>query len=1273
MGRIFIKREDAKNSSFHTPVLNDKLETILAKCEAGITWQELAIYNWGTDDPKEVNRALIETVGVRTVDDADPSKSVLDPALGPDGAAGKILLPKTWKKDGLALEKHHKITIKPLRPAPAIRINTLDKWFIPGDETCAINYGLEGIKERADKVDFEVYGSNYCKATAAADGEFLKFTYAALDIPLWKEKIGDGVDSRRSADVPEWRGRVDPGDGILKKRGATDRLLTVANSPYTVLLRYYRKAADEKARIVLDAFWPEWKKPGPGFEDDSVKIKWEIKDSNNKLTMGQLMITDKDNNVVHRAALPPSKLADGKHTYDKWNPDSTVIVPDKLPYRVQIQAHSNMEVDDGLALSVMHTEVRLYAHSDVNTHPTLPAEAGNYDKGPIEDSQCFDIAVCRRFLPDQDSSPPAVNSAKWIKLQLAKAGYYPGPVNADAIAGEARNALKEFQRSVPKPLPPPRAADDLAATNALAAKNAADLALTTDPTNAGLIDAAAKATEVHTAAQAWAAATIYSRLRADGSDTDADTLAVLATAAAGSRPMFSKSDRSDCTLDEADTRLKNKNESLIVWTDDRNIYTTPQHAGSIPATSPNMGMEDYRGGMSIGDAKVDRDRDSVARPWIPLELSLPLLSKSDPLYPTTPPRAVTANMRNAIGPLRVDWTFTEIGEDLSVVDTSQYDAARVRLRAYIDATVKRYPGTHNGKTCTNCPSTFGGVDLGGIRPEVTNSYYSVPFGLDTASLQPWKAHDSGNRSICTVTHFDSGDQTNQLDNKLFADYIGKAGVYLHLSNIGGDGYRFRAAVQFDELASVYDHPNWRVLKARYTKRPQAHTCKLRVWRRASLRGYVLWGLPGGGNWNTFRDGAAALYRPAFLHFIHESGAPADFPLNSLITAADEDAYKNVVRTYSTKAEYQILNRMSLSTRYVWPWCDHKHLGVIDIPGGTDLSTNYEETFLNPTVWNPTWRKFREPLMFYLLDRIERKEGKLRGHVIVEFDSSPTFYKQLYYCNAVAKHPNILIEKVAAGGSAVGDACHVTGCAGILEGGAYKKQYRCPTGHKTVDRYEPTAAAQVHVCGRNCTGTLQPQTGSQVKGFFASIVRMDVVQKTYECSECHRTVNHMEPPGSTARAGEVCGQACARNMAMTSSTGPLIIESAYHNLPFPAAGVALGATWIFREAGNANAGTWAHELGHHRHLQHAAMDPAAAASNGVDPLQHDSRDNTGLAAVAALSGKPGYEKQWDRCCIMSYTFDNGGADRLCFCGKCILKNRGWKVQQIPNPASGVAGP
>src|SRR5437879_200134 len=154
------------------PLLKKKAEAEKKKASKGDTlqklatdaglpdWKALALFNWGTVEPAEVNRALFETVGWEKAE-ADPGATVLVPH--PD-ADRELLIPKPWaKQEAFEIDKVHTFRKKPQPDPPvAIRIDSMSKWFIPGQESCDASYSLEGEDKNAKKVQMEVYGSNYC-------------------------------------------------------------------------------------------------------------------------------------------------------------------------------------------------------------------------------------------------------------------------------------------------------------------------------------------------------------------------------------------------------------------------------------------------------------------------------------------------------------------------------------------------------------------------------------------------------------------------------------------------------------------------------------------------------------------------------------------------------------------------------------------------------------------------------------------------------------------------------------------------------------------------------------------------------------------------------------------------------------------------------------------------------------------------------------------------------------------------------------------------------
>jgi len=92
-----------------------KSETLdgLAK-KAGLTWKELAKFNWGTDVPDEINKHLRDDVGC-TKKTKDGLNYVFDNSDKP----GIVLIPKKWEEIGLAPGGRH-----------VVRVRTLKRFFI---------------------------------------------------------------------------------------------------------------------------------------------------------------------------------------------------------------------------------------------------------------------------------------------------------------------------------------------------------------------------------------------------------------------------------------------------------------------------------------------------------------------------------------------------------------------------------------------------------------------------------------------------------------------------------------------------------------------------------------------------------------------------------------------------------------------------------------------------------------------------------------------------------------------------------------------------------------------------------------------------------------------------------------------------------------------------------------------------------------------------------------------------------------------------------------
>lgn len=158
---------------------------------------------------------------------------------------------------------------------------------------------------------------------------------------------------------------------------------------------------------------------------------------------------------------------------------------------------------------------------------------------------------------------------------------------------------------------------------------------------------------------------------------------------------------------------------------------------------------------------------------------------------------------------------------------------------------------------------------------------------------------------------------------------------------------------------------------------------------------------------------------------------------------------------------------------------------------------------------------------------------------------------------------------------------------------------------------------------------------------------------YTCPDGHRYLYYQR----TGIASRKTGAPCPHPNCSGDPLKVLAYVEQFNppSLGFPAVGVALGATWLFQDASDARGKTvWAHEIGHHRHLEHSANGPGA-----VKKL-HDNTANGHVAWGPGIQGSDDSKaRRWDRRCTMSYS-DVKYGELGHFCGVCLLRNRGWKV-------------
>ena len=1268
MGRVFRQKSDATP---YTPKPGDTFEGIVgSQCDKSanpkITCDEVALYNWGTAKPNEVARALVELLGVRKWTDDDPYKWELDPARG----IGKnVLIPKLMKKEGLAYEKDHKLKVKQQLPATAVRITKLDKWFLPAEETCDISWELEGVKARAAKLDFDVYASNYCKASPTNDHDFFTFTYSATpDVAIRQKSVTASAGERAKGDITDWKGESEASDGILKPAASAKRYVSAASSPYTVLLRYYQNDGDKKGLMRVDGFWPRWSGTGAGraVVADSLKIKWHCKDCPGGL-QGQFLVLDKDDTIVWRQAIPAAKCGNGDQEID-WSTDGTAIVQeDKMPYRVQIQVHTDKDTAAGFALAGMHTEVRLFVDKD--THPLeLDPYVAHTDKISL------DLSIADLYHKAKD--PEKGDGKLWTKFALAKAGYHPGPVNDGATNPNFESALNEFQRSVPK-----------------------------------------------------GGAGNYSRLAlSSGGDDNDETKAALGSLTQNRRrPWFGdpagRGDWAD-TVDAKGavtrefrkdpgflTALRNPDGRMILWVDDRNWYTDFAWIGASDDVNPTVrsivtgdpaDLGNLRGEYTAEDLRVGYDARDVARPWIPLQVDVRLLRKANTLSDAVAAEtdeAKAANMRKAIGPLRVDWSFDEIEEtetvnlatgnadlpkldgDIAAALGGLYNRERTRTKTALRYALDRMKATHPRLDIHKTSKYYNAPEsCGGIRPSSASTYFSKAFGTEYAeSLRPYIAKTTAIETIYTVVHDDLG----QGADGFFEKCQGRAGVYFHPSRMAGDGYQVRAQVRFEQ-APNYQFPNLDTLKARYPKLAQAQSTKFRQWRKCSVRAYLCWS-PVNSWSGTLPTAFRQFYTGCHLHMINELAATDGDLSVSPGTLFDVDGYRTMVKQclrsddprcgkwWNSRASWITLGAT------IWPWSGHRQYGIVE-PSAANLTAAKGFEDIKSRIWDPLWWKYATRVSLEMVKLIEKQTGRMRGHVVVEFQTTPVAYYRRYQCKRC--RDVFTFVQNADGPILKDEACPTSGCGDKWFGAGklrlvpkFEGYFVCsndPT-HIFGPSKEESAAGPGVWGGQAC-----PTCRTAGVAPVPTLSLEQVTSELYRCDTCNFEGWYGEPGAPGVRGSHqdqscpcLCGgkmkslnQALAAQprIELSNSVPATKVQYTFGGTPTPgmpssSLGNPVGVAINF--VGDAE--LWGHEVGHCRHHEHAGGAPPPGDPN----QEHDSTNNTTVNwADPAINETNPVNQNWDRACLMTYanqlkTYDNV-KDKRCFCFKCVLKNRGWKL-------------
>jgi len=1331
MAKLFDERSKARD---YVVKAGDTLASIATAEAPDIGgWEALARFNWGTARPREAVRALAETIGVATGDLAKPEfqSNPERMPLAPDAdLPGKLKIPVLFAKKDLAVEKTHKLKLKPIRAASAVAILELDRWFIPQHEACTVRYGLEGEAAAADKVLLDVFASNYCECTDWNKGNG---TYGSaadfVDVPVFTKDLARRAEERHDYGMPDdapWKGEVTATTGMLgRKTGdATHRHVNVAFSPYTVQVRYFKADADKDARLVLDPFWPAWKETptaqAVNVDDTTKKAAWNnaadadrgvlsIADKNgqsvylqeltgdllksgareftwdgkyrpgamnsrmgdvmladdksedkpykatittykrelettpmkltfkvkkaSKLARGILQITDGTGKLVYHKALKEALCGEGDHelAWDgkygagvKNSLDGDTIIPADLPYRVQIQLHRDGEAAEGLGLAAMQTEVRLAVHPKSRAPKDLLFD-------PFRDKPSLAFGVA----PLVPGKPPVEgDGTRWYQYMLAECGFHPGPVTGSSN-DDYKLALKEFKRSVP-------------ADGSVGGEN-------------------------------------FTRLVIDDAENDATKTAIKTLRPSDKRAWFgdrdqvrANADAVDLTIDKAAEKLRDPQAGIIAWVDGRQYYTQAAakddtNADFVTGTpaAESFGLKNYRGGFNIGDASVTRDEESVTRPWLPLRVHLPLLSRKKGLYDEPDPlgtgedaKKLLDAMRTAVGPLRVDWTFDELPPDFSEVDPADYDPQFTRSRRYVAWAIEQGKATRDHKD-TGRPATFTNCRkaLGGLRPAALDDYYKEAFGLDDLSLAPWRATAAAaTESIATVVH-DHLAAGQSKDTDLFLDALGTAGAYFHPSRIAGDGYRVRAQVRFEET-DAYKLPNLAVLKARYPIAPLANSARLRLWRKSSARGYIIWAAAGTGHWPAFMTNYRKRFRAAHVYFVHEGGTANTFAVTDVFDpgqASHRTRFENTVKN-NVAAAVQAAT-ITLKSDFIWPWSDDPRFGWSAVS-----TPNQTLTAFIDTVTTGTWRKFRDAVLLSILRTVEKK-GFLRGHLFVEFKDSPALTVVIYKCSGAPQHTILAMIKPGSPNPALGT------CAACAQPVA-------ATGFVYNLGSMNLPAVGIGLGATWLFTTSDENTWVHEVGHHRHLEHAASgpgAKPALHDSEANDVLLATPAAPAVATQGTAGAKTYGYQIIATDGTKPISGLS-------PVGKITTGATTL--NATNFNRVTWAAFPSATQYQVYRSESNGTPATTGlVGTVAGTTFDDKGAAAGAAAVAPAGswsavknstkaVDRGWDRHCVMSYAGCGGEyppSNKEYLCGKCLLRHRGWKVQALGHPGPKVREP
>jgi len=380
--------------------------------------------------------------------------------------------------------------------------------------------------------------------------------------------------------------------------------------------------------------------------------------------------------------------------------------------------------------------------------------------------------------------------------------------------------------------------------------------------------------------------------------------------------------------------ITNELKSALAKGDNKHVYIDGD-AFADPAKESRILVEGltYESKAEFSTNKADKEKGRLNLPLIPVEVDIYLRTKKDE----------KALVPGGVGPVRINWRFTDSDEDISIQYTSEHKKPS-RTRTYIEKCLKLRDG-RNGTNGDNCHRDFGGIRENGAAnwhtPVFLGDFY-VPYKVEK---------DDGQKVVFSKACVDVAK---------YGKRLGKAGFLFRPSNIAGDDYRIKAEIDFTGLPNKTDLESFHGVADEAT-RIHAESGVFRIWRRARVAMRVTW--PPRTNSNQWTE-IAEEFKKTYL-----DADVSSFVTKKISEVLSENQYKGIVadNTEHKKKDVKLF--------------DDSLVGV-NLPAQDSMNAaEYRmalKTFTSDNYWDKIVYKLREQMSENI-----RKEFP-NGFIIVEF-------------------------------------------------------------------------------------------------------------------------------------------------------------------------------------------------------------------------------------------------------------------------------------------------